>query len=82
MTEIGSTYNDDGKRVARYVPKGPKMNVKNWTYTSTHGETCGECRKAASTARIYAIARGSVASTYTISRGNDDHAGTATRRTR
>jgi hypothetical protein len=43
MTEIGSIYNDDGKRVARYVPKGPKMNL-TWTEnTDIHGQTYWAC---------------------------------------
>jgi hypothetical protein len=58
------------------------MSEQNWTYTSTHGVACAKCEEAARTARIYAIVRGSVSATYTISRGADDHAGTATRRTR
>jgi hypothetical protein len=50
-----------------------------WTYTSTHGETCAECAKAVKTARTYAAVTGSVASTYTLSYPEGDHAGTATR---
>lgn len=79
MTEIGQEYNDEGKRVARYVPKGPKMNEQTWTYTSTHGKTCGKCAEAAHTARTYATVAGSVSSTYTLSYPTEDHVGTATR---
>jgi hypothetical protein len=79
MTEIGSIYNDDGKRVARYVPKGPKMNEQNWNYTSTHGESCAECAQATRSARTYATVTGSVASTYTLEYPEGVHSGTATR---
>jgi len=79
MTEIGSIYNDDGKRVARYVPKGPKMNEQTWKYSSTHGKTCDKCRDAVGNAESMAVVRGSVSSTYTLSYPTEDHAGTATR---
>jgi len=52
---------------------------KAWTYTSTHGKTCEKCAEATRTARTYATATGSVASTYTLSYPEGDHAGTATR---
>jgi hypothetical protein len=79
MTEIGSIYNDDGKRVARYVPKGPKMSAKAWKYTSTHGKSCEKCYEAVGNAESMAVVRGSVSSTYTLSELNEEHAGTATR---
>jgi hypothetical protein len=55
------------------------MSEQTWAYTSTHGVSCTECAKAVKTARTYATVTGSVASTYTLSYPEGDHAGTATR---
>jgi hypothetical protein len=56
------------------------MSEQTWTYTSTHGKTCGMCVEAAKTARIYAKVTGSVSGTYTLSDQLGDHKGTARRR--
>ena len=50
-----------------------------WTYTSTHGKTCEKCAEAVDSAESFAVVRGSVSSTYTLSYPTEDHAGTATR---
>ena len=56
------------------------MSEQTWTYTTDHGDSCEKCAEAAQTARIYAQASGSVASTYKTSHPTEgDHAGTATR---
>jgi hypothetical protein len=55
------------------------MNTQTWTYTSTHGKTCAKCAEAVDSAESFAIVRGSVSSTYTLSYPTEDHAGTATR---
>ncbi len=55
------------------------MEATTWTYTSTHGKGCPDCRKAAESARIYATVTGSVSSTYTTSYLTEEHRGTAAR---
>lgn len=55
------------------------MNEQSWAYTSTHGKTCAKCAQAVSDAKSFAIVRGSVASTYTLSELTEEHSGTATR---
>jgi hypothetical protein len=56
------------------------MSEQTWTYTSTHGKTCAKCAQSVSDAKSFAIVRGSVSSTYTLSYPTEDHAGTATRK--
>jgi hypothetical protein len=53
--------------------------AQTWTYTSSHGKTCEKCVEAVESAESFAIVRGSVSSTYTLSYPTEDHAGTATR---